>query len=229
MNETRLDCGNPRCLKCHPETAIPFHSAEQCETKIEDIGGTSDAGDIPQIVEFLKILNPKSILDIGCGCYGKNGYIARQYLEHKFRKIQGVNYLKLDAIEAYEPNANFVKKFKIYNDIFVGEALKLLRNMMGVSVTICSPYDVIMATHVLEHHTKEDGWLLLDYMYSFCTKGIILACPFGEFEYKDNLNPYQDHKSAWTPDEIAKKYPITTPVFGYNNTGHREFVIVIPK
>lgn len=196
--------------------------------KTEDIGGTSDAWDIPYIVEFLKVLNPKSILDVGCGCFGKNGYLSRQYLEHKYRKLYGTTYLLLDAIEAYKSNASYAETLKIYNHIFIGEALKILGNMMD-SPKIFPFYDVMFLTHVLEHHTKEDGWRLLDYMYSFCTKGIILACPFGEFEYNDNLNPYQNHKSSWIPDEISKKYPITTPIFGYNNTGHREFIIVIPK
>jgi predicted SAM-dependent methyltransferase len=173
-------------------------------------------------------MNPKTVLDIGTGCFGKNAYILRQYVEHKFRKLYNPEYLVIHGIEAYKPNYDYVSSLKLYDELFLAEALKALRSIMD-SPRVFSPYDVIICTHVLEHHTKEDGWKLLDWMYSFCNKGIILACPWGEYEHKDDNNHYQNHLSHWTPIEIAEHYPTTTPVIGRNNVGKEEFIIVIPK
>ena len=193
--------------------------------KTIDIGGTSDAGDIPIFVEFAKILNPKNILDIGCGCFGKTGYLLRQYVEHKFRHLYGVNYLKIDAVEAYNKNAAFVKSLNLYDNVFNLEAISFLKE----KIVSLEKYDIVVCSHILEHHTEEDAWLLLELMYEVCSKGIILACPYGLYKFEGNLNPYQDHRSTWTPDKISIKYPITTPVITRNNTGHEEFIIVIPK
>ena len=66
-------------------------------------------------------------------------------------------------------------------------------------------------------------------MYNFANKAVVLASPYGDYKFEGNVNPYQDHKSSWTPDEIAEKYPTTTPIMGRNNRGHEEFLIVIPK
>ena len=130
--------------------------------------------------------------------------------------------MTIAGIEAYEKNANFVEPLDLYNTIFVEPALEFFRFQKSL-------WNVVVCTHVLEHHTKEDGWFLLEEMYAAANKAVVLASPYGEYKFEGNPNPYQDHKSTWFPDEIAEKYPITTPIMGRNNTGHLEFLIVIPK
>jgi 2-polyprenyl-3-methyl-5-hydroxy-6-metoxy-1,4-benzoquinol methylase len=190
-----------------------------------DIGGTSDAGDILTFVEFAKVLNPKTVLDVGAGCFGKSAYLLRMFVEHKFRHLYGTNYMRIDGIEAYIPNLEYVRNLKLYNNLFGLEALRVLRNLVNFK----SSYDIIVCSHVLEHHFEEDGWNLLSLMYDCCEKGIILACPFGKYLHTDNMNRYQNHLSGWTPEMISKKYPITTPIITRNNVGVEEFMLVIPK
>jgi hypothetical protein len=204
-----------------PESSI-LKSSQQRAIKSPDIGGTSDAWDIPYIVEFAKIINPARVLDIGTGNFGKIGYILRQYVEHKYRKYYHPMYMNIVGLEAYIPNFDYVSKLGIYDELYNVEALSYLSNPK------LAASELVVCTHVLEHHTETDGWKLLMLMRSVASKAIILACPDGEYEHIDMNNYYQNHRSAWTPDKIASVYPITTPVFGYNNTGHKEFVIVIP-
>jgi hypothetical protein len=188
------------------------------------IGGTSDAGDIPHIVEMMKMFNPKTVLDVGAGCFGKNGYLLRQYVEHKFRKLYGTEYMHIRAIEAFYPNAEYLESLGIYNDVKQTLALDYFCSF-GSTLQV----DLITCTHVLEHHTIEEGWELLHLMWMAAKKGIILACPLGEYPHSDPKNPHQEHKSAWVPSEIADKYPITTPIITRNNVGVEEFLIGIPK
>jgi 2-polyprenyl-3-methyl-5-hydroxy-6-metoxy-1,4-benzoquinol methylase len=191
--------------------------------KTIDIGGTSDIGDAAAFVEFAKIINPKTVLDVGTGCFGKTAYLLRQYVEHKFRHYFGTNYMLITGIEAYEPNLKYVSKFNLYDNLINAEALQILDS------AIENTYDLIVCSHVIEHHIKSDGWKLLSLMNKKCRKGIILSAPYGEYEHIDNHNRYQNHLSSWTPEEISAIYPITTPVITRNNVGKEEFIIVIPK
>jgi len=187
-----------------------------------NVGGTSDAGDIPHIVEMMKLFNPKTVVDVGTGCFGRNGYLLRQYVEHKYRKLYGVDYMNIIGIEAYQPNADYVATLGIYNEIEVRQAIEFFE------IWNEDDYDLITCTHVLEHHYKESGWRLLELMRGSAKKGIILACPLGEYAHTDVNNQFQNHLSSWTPDEIAEKYPITTPIITRNNVGKEEFLIGIP-
>jgi len=195
--------------------------------KTPDMGGTSDGWDIPHLIEIFKILNPRTVLDVGTGMYGKNGYILRQYVEHKFRHLYGVKWMEIIGVEAYEKNAKYVRTLDFYDTVYDVPAFFYFS--VSYKPDKWNKVDIVICTHVLEHHVKEDGWRLLQDMYVYANKAVILACPYGEYKFEGNPNPYQDHKSAWIPDEIAEKYPITTPILGYNNRGHLEFLIVIPK
>lgn len=192
------------------------------------VGGTSDANDIEEMVEFLKVLNPRTILDIGTGCFGKLAYVTRQYVEHKYRFYYGNKYLKIDGIEAFEPNYAHVNKLGLYDFLIHDEAIPALKNLTK-TLALFPPYDVMVCSHVLEHHSEEDAWELLKLMYSACSKGIILACPDGEYVHEDVVNKYQTHRSTWTPEKISTKYPITTPVYSRNNVGKSQFILVIPR
>ena len=91
-----------------------------------DVGGTSDAGDIPYLVEIFKILNPRTVLDIGTGCYGKNAYILRQYVEHKFRHLYGVKSIIIHGVEAYQKNYDYARSLNLYDWIYCKEILHYL-------------------------------------------------------------------------------------------------------
>ena len=62
---------------------------------------SSQANQIPAIVNVIKEANPKSMLDIGPG-FGKYGMLAREYLElydgrEKYNDFQ----VRVDAVEAF--------------------------------------------------------------------------------------------------------------------------------
>ena len=200
--------------------------------KTIDIGGTSDISDAAAFVEFAKTLNPRTVLDIGTGCYGKAAYLLRQYVEHKFRKYYGTNYMQIFGIEAYTPNYEFLKANYpfLYTEVFNEEAIPFYRNHVCKGEWILAfRTDVIIISHVLEHHTEEDAWELLRVVTKSASKGVIVACPNGNYEHHDANNPYQNHRSVWTPDKIASMYPITSPVMSLNNEGVEQFTLVIPS
>jgi len=191
----------------------------------EEYGGTSDIVDAKELVEYIKIINPGSILDIGVGCYGKTGYLVRQYVDHKFRHYRKER-IWICGLEAFPNNYEMVKRFHLYNELYCEDALVwLLRNNKGEQ----RRFDLVVLSHVLEHFNEEDSCRVLSMCYELSDKGLIIAAPNGIYIHEDNENPYQTHKSVWTPQRIADKYPISTPEFSRNNVGVEQFILVVPK
>jgi 2-polyprenyl-3-methyl-5-hydroxy-6-metoxy-1,4-benzoquinol methylase len=100
---------------------------------------TSFPEQIPKIIQTVNKLQPKSILDIGCG-NGKYGFLLKEYFPE----------ITIDAIEVFEP---YIKKAhkENYRNITIGNALE----------AEVKPYDLYMIIDVLEHWQKEPAMALL--------------------------------------------------------------------
>ena len=98
---------------------------------------------IPKIVWYACIQRPNTVLDIGFG-FGKYGYLLREYLEIPSGRYDPADWqVRIDGIEAYAP---YVQSFHraIYNRIFIGEALAVMKDLPDQA------YDLILAIDVLE-------------------------------------------------------------------------------
>ncbi len=67
-------------------------------------------------------------------------------------------------------------------------------------------FDVTICLHAIEHLEKSAGWGLIRELENIARKQVILATPVGFQElHSYDGNPYQIHRSGWTPAELEKK------------------------
>lgn len=67
-------------------------------------------------------------------------------------------------------------------------------------------FDVSVCLHVIEHLEKEDGLKSIEGLEIIARYQVILATPVGFSKlHAYNDNPYQIHKSGWTPEEFEEK------------------------
>jgi 2-polyprenyl-3-methyl-5-hydroxy-6-metoxy-1,4-benzoquinol methylase len=69
-------------------------------------------------------------------------------------------------------------------------------------------FDLVVAHHVIEHMTKEDGQQLINKIEQIATKQIIIGAPIGFSDNsgmeKKRQNPYEKHLCGWEPEEFDK-------------------------
>ena len=131
-------------------------------------------------------LEGNNLVDIGPGIRPFDGFCADTHL-------------------CIEPHWEYVK---ILSDrgypIIQAEALTVLPLLRN--------FEVILFIDVIEHMTKHDGLLCLNFAKSIATKQVVVFTPLGFMEQEvgeDGLDAWgmhggdwQTHKSGWTPDEF---------------------------
>ncbi len=151
--------------------------------------GTSTVASIEFIVGRLREIQPKSILDVGCG-WGRQGFLAREFLElwaHRYTPDQWEVYI--DALDAHPGTWNPIHEY-IYNRI------------IEVDVREWTPdrdYDVAICCDVLEHMPKDESLSVLNGLRGYA-RNILIGMPLGTrwplYEGYDG-NPYGGHRSHW--------------------------------
>jgi len=164
----------------------------------------SNSEQISPIVYEVIRMQPKSILDVGCGL-GMYGFLCRVYLDlyydvNFFEKLRDKEKTKwsvrIDAIEGSEEYLPYIPKWA-YNDVIVGNASEIIPGLKD------RKYDLILALAILEHLSKEEGIAFLGELKKIGRK-IILSVPkqWGEQAVPDN--PYETHRSHWTDAEFKE-------------------------
>lgn len=158
---------------------------------------------IPLILPFVMELEPRSVLDVGIG-FGKYGFLFREYLDVNTQAKKSLRFdsmdrkVRIDGIEAHQPYVTDLQR-AIYDTIYIGEALALLPTL--------DSYDLIFATDILEHFTKEEGLTFLSEALAKVNLGVLVGTPALHFEQDPIFgNPYEVHQSFWTPADFAE-YP----------------------
>jgi hypothetical protein len=157
---------------------------------------TSTYAHIPALIDYLHVLRPKSILDIGLG-NGKMGFIARDLLDvmlgERYHRDQW--QVRIDGIEIF-PDYIQAHQRAIYDNIYIGDAFDVIDTL--------GQYELIVIGDVLEHLDRDRAVEFLDKAAAHSTDAIILSIPLGEKWTQDNIygNEYERHRSFWTPDEF---------------------------
>lgn len=124
-----------------------------------------------------------SVLDVGCGAHSPIGKIKKTF------RSEGIDLFKQSIAESKrEYNHDTYKIGDIRN---IG---KLYRK---------KSFDAVIAIDVVEHLSKEDAIRLIQDMEKIARKKVIILTPNGFYhqEAYDN-NPYQVHKSGWSPKDL---------------------------
>lgn len=177
---------------------------------------TSEVYSIPIVVETIKKLKPRSILDIGCG-FGKYGFLLREQLDICMdQKNNTEDYIihrknwktRIDAVEVFENYICELQRY-IYDNIYIGNASDLIEKL--------TKYDVIIMADVIEHFDKRQGKELLNKIYRNANKLIIITTPLGEFEQAALCgNDFEKHLSIWRINDF-KEYSNKKIVNVYNH------------
>lgn len=125
----------------------------------------------------------KSVLDIGCG----SGTYPKLLKDKNYRWI---------GIEIWEP---YVKEFRlneIYDCVMIGD-------FTNMALPIC---DCIIFGDVIEHLEKEKAIRAIrDANGAF--KHIVISIPISYEQKAPGDNPFEEHKSVWTFEEIDREVP----------------------
>jgi ubiquinone/menaquinone biosynthesis C-methylase UbiE len=168
----------------------------------------SQSSQISTILQYIEQLNPTSLLDVGTGM-GQYGFLARTNLEnlHLF-EIEGDKgwqrskqhwRVQIDGIEACEVYLTPVHDY-VYNQIFMGNALDILPTLPAQS------YDLVLAIDILEHFTQSDAELFLQELRRVARKSVILSTPKHFIPQEVAANPYENHRSLWTEEELIQRH-----------------------
>lgn len=127
--------------------------------------------------------NSKTLLDVGCG---SNSPIFP--FSHKLHAI---------GVDAFLPSIDKSKQANIHSEYHQIDVLDITNHFDANSI------DCVLASDLIEHLTKEDGYILLSAMEKIAKQRIIIFTPNGFLEQGvyDN-NPFQLHLSGWTVQEM---------------------------
>jgi hypothetical protein len=153
---------------------------------------------ISALMEEVKFFNPSSILDVGVG-FGMMGTLFRAFTDIRKSERNPDSFhdwpTKIDGIEIFEWYRN--KAWDMYNNVFIGNAL--------TEIDKCDMYDIIYAGDVIEHLSKENGYLLIDKMLAHANRCVIIATPSPAPPQEAILgNEHEAHISEWKEEDFAK-------------------------
>jgi hypothetical protein len=161
---------------------------------------SSRAHTIPVVINLLRQLKPRSILDVGVG-FGKWGHLFREYTdilaaERNPTRYQRQNWkVRIDGIEGHEPYLTDMHRF-LYNNIYVGDACAILPGLPS--------YDLIFMGDIIEHLEKEQGRHLLQDAIAKAAKAVIVSTPNEETGQEDLCgNELERHRSVWSAKDFS--------------------------
>jgi SAM-dependent methyltransferase len=123
-----------------------------------------------------------SVLDLGCGY---------------FSPIDRCNVPFSVGVELFEPYLQESKRKAVHTQYIKADIAKLEFRPKS--------FDAVVAIEVLEHLTKEEGHELISRMTEWARKKVIVTTPNGQLcQDAYDGNPLQEHKSAWSVEELRK-------------------------
>ncbi len=135
------------------------------------------------------VLDPgvKTVLDLGCG-QGK----PMEFIKYRIKIKKSV------GVDLFEPYIEEARQKKIHDKYLIADIRKLKLPAKS--------FDLVMASHVLEHMPKSDAWKLLSNMERMAKKQVIIATPIGEHYHQlEDGNIWQLHVSAFTPKDFEDR------------------------
>ena len=157
---------------------------------------TSHHSQINQIMQFIVLVDPKSLLDIGVG-FGKYGFLAREFLElWDGRERIGEWTRRIDGIEVFTDYLTPVHGY-VYDTIYEGNATDVLP-------TLENRYDLVLLVDVLEHFDRGPGEALLDEILRR-GRNVLISAPRNIGDQGDAFgNPHETHRFQWERSHLKR-------------------------
>lgn len=141
-------------------------------------------------------LQPKSVLDVGCG-YGKWGYLCREYLDAFYGRFRPEDWTaRIDGVEYFEPYIMDHQR-ALYSNIIIGDIRDVCNDL--------DEYDLIIAGDVIEHMFKDEAEAVVETLYAKAKKMLIVNIPIGEgWDHPEQYgNPAELHRSEWYNEDFS--------------------------
>ncbi|MCC6487771.1 MAG: tetratricopeptide repeat protein [Candidatus Hydrogenedentes bacterium] len=154
---------------------------------------------ISHCLQYIISLNPRSVLDVGCG-FGLWGFLCREYLDVMEERVQPKDWkIRIDGLELFEPYIQAHQR-ALYSSIQIGDIRKLAPGIGN--------YELIIAGDVIEHLDKHEGEAIIEQLYEKATRALLVNIPLGEgWEHPERHgNPGELHRSQWVPEDFLP-YP----------------------
>lgn len=153
----------------------------------------------PPLTEHIKkeLAGCETVLDLGCG-KGLNSPLPGMPLTHTL------------GVDIFEPYLEECRQKKIHSDYIKAD----IREIEFKD----SSFDAVLMLEVLEHFTKEEGRQLLDRCSRWARRKVIITTPNG-YLWQDGFddNPFQEHKSGWSVEELRRLGFSVTGSHGWKN------------
>lgn len=152
----------------------------------------SEIGNIPSIMFQVRHIQPKSIVDLGCG-FGKYGVLCREVLDAVHGRISRFDWQhNIFGVEAWGKYAN--PCWEAYDSVSVMDFVPAYKTFHD--------YELILAVDVMEHLPKEQAIEIIDSLVAN-NRYVIVSVPIGECPQGAVFgNPYEEHKAAWYPEDF---------------------------
>lgn len=156
----------------------------------------------PKLIPYvLPLIDGCKILDVACG-KGKWGYLLNVdfWYTDSGRPLKKQQLEYLVGVDIYIPYLKFVKKTGSYDDVVLCSGLHLPFRSQSFEVTL--------ATEILEHLEKKEGYRMLKEIERVSSKSTIITTPrqplgFLSQDEKDK-NVFQKHVSKWSARELSE-------------------------
>jgi SAM-dependent methyltransferase len=158
---------------------------------------SSDHRQIPIIIDIVKEVKPKSVLDIAFG-FGKYGLLIKEYLRPKPYIYGWQSVERVDGLEVFPDYITDIQR-AIYDKVIIANAIE----------HEYEPYDLYLMVDCIEHMTKEDGKKLVDKLRKL---GKVLVVTPRRFEVHPPRygNPLEEHISVWSNDDFPSHKDYST-------------------
>lgn len=129
----------------------------------------------------------KTILDLACG-QGK----PMELIKYRMKVKRAV------GVDLFEPYIEQAKKKHIHDQYILADIRKVKFRPKS--------FDIVLASHVLEHLSKKDAFGVLDNMERWAKKQVIVTTPIGEhYHALEDGNILQLHVSSFMPVDFEKR------------------------
>lgn len=162
---------------------------------------TSDHHNINAILTILNNLNPKRVLDVGCG-FGKYGMLLREYLDIWYERLRKEEWITtIVGVEAYEAYRNPIHDYA-YSKVYLGEAQSIVPTL--------GEFDVVLIADVIEHLEQQQARELVRECFKH-SPVVVISTP-AEFYPQTELcgNSYEVHRNLWTRDDFPAEVTVRT-------------------
>jgi hypothetical protein len=134
----------------------------------------------------LAVGDSQTLLDVGCGYPSP--------IKDFSSRLHSV------GVDIYEPSIEKSRAEGIHNEYVRADVLEIDQHFEPES------YECVLASDLVEHLPKEDGRQFLDKLEALASKRVIVFTPNGfQPQPGHNGNPWQEHKSGWSVEEMEQR------------------------